>query len=735
MDENNESKEMTNLSNRILLTYSIFVFAFLLLAGGIVYSTVKTAFINKKTWLAIAKKAEERKRPDIRSYPNRGNIYSSDDRLMATSFPRFKVYMDFRWKAFDDSTFNNKLRAGKKLTEENLAFARDNCADSLAFYLSKKFGGNPNTIKNNLLKARREKRGRYSIHPGRISYTDLKEIEKFPFFRLGKYPSGLIVEEFVERRHPFGTLASRTIGNVYATIDTASGLTVARNGLELQYDTLLRGKTGINAQRRIGGATRVQPLVPAEDGVDIYTTIDVNLQDIVERSLLRELNRTDAQSGTVALMDVKTGEIRAITNMARNSRGGYDETMNFAVSDLTEPGSTFKTVSIMIALEDGKCTPDQIVETGNGIFKYGSASPIADHKRGGYGTITVEKAMWVSSNVGVAKVILEGYEKEPEKYIEGLERVGILEDMHLEIPGHGIPKIRRPGDPLWNKVDLMTMSYGYATQIPPIYTLAFYNAIANNGKMVRPMFTRKIVKDGEVIQKFSTEVVRESICSESTLRTIQKMLVGVVDSGTGNKAKSDVIKIAGKTGTAKLVDGKTYHGGHQVSFAGYFPADDPMYSCIVVIRKPSSAFPPSGGLMAGVVTKEIAERVYANRMHFDIREVSPDSTAVIIPNPKAGELTATQQVLRKLNIKTEKEDLHSSWVAAKSEENAVVLEDRVIRDGLVPNVVGMGAKDAIYLLEKAGLRVSLSGMGRVNKQSIPPGNNVVKGQTIALSLK
>jgi cell division protein FtsI (penicillin-binding protein 3) len=734
MPDNNESKEMTNLSNRILLTYSIFVFAFLLLAGGIVYSTVKTAFVNKNTWLAIAKKAEEKLRPDVESHPNRGNIYSSDDRLMVTSFPRYKIYMDFSGAAFDDATFNGKLREGRKSTEKNLAFAKRNSVDSLAFYLSKKIGGNPGTVKNNLLRARREKTKRYPVHAGRISYPELKEIEQYPFFRLGRYASGKIVEEFVERRHPFGSLASRTIGHVYATIDTASDLTRARNGLELQYDSLLRGKTGKNAQLRIGGATRMRPIIPAEDGMDVYTTIDVNLQDIVERSLLRELKRTEAQSGTVALMDVKTGQIKAITNMARNSTGGYDETMNFAVSDMSEPGSTFKVASIMIALEDGICTSRDMVETGNGTFKYGNSSPITDHRRGGFGTISVEKVIWNSSNIGTAKVILNGYEKEPEKYIAGLERIGILEDMHLEIPGYGIPKIRRPGDRLWNKTDLMTMSYGYASQIPPIYTLAFYNAIDNDGKMVRPHFTRKIMKGGEIVQKFSTEVIREAICSERTLRTIQKMLIGVVDSGTGNKAKSNVIRIAGKTGTARLVDGKTYQGGHQVSFAGYFPADNPMYSCIVVIRKPSSAFPPSGGLMAGVVTKEIAERVYANRMHFDIRKVTADSTVILTPTPKAGELKATQQVLRKLDIKTEKKNIQSAWIAAKSGEHKVILEDRVVRPGLVPNVVGMGAKDAVYLLEKAGLRVNLSGRGRVNRQSVPAGKEIVKGQTIALSL-
>jgi cell division protein FtsI (penicillin-binding protein 3) len=325
---------------------------------------------------------------------------------------------------------------------------------------------------------------------------------------------------------------------------------------------------------------------------------------------------------------------------------------------------------------------------------------------------------------------------ELDEVVEGLNRIGILEDLRLEIPGYALPYIRKPGDRQWHETDLMAMSYGYASQISPIYTLAFYNAIANNGKLVRPMFTRKIMKNGDVVQKFSTEVVRESICSENTLRTIRNMLIGVVDSGTGRNARSKVIKIAGKTGTARLVEGGSYTGGHQVSFAGYFPADNPMYSCIAVIRKPGQAFPPSGGQMAGVVMKEIAERVYAHRMHFDIRKVVPDSAIVAAPTPKAGEFAATRQVLRKLNIKTDKSNVQASWVAASATGRTVTLTDRKTPlPGLVPDVVGMGAKDAVYLLERAGLKVRLTGMGRIYEQSIPAGKKAVRGQTIVVSLK
>ena len=510
--------------------------------------------------------------------------------------------------------------------------------------------------------------------------------------------------------------------------------------MELQYDSLLRGVPGLSSYRRVGGAwTNVTEIEPV-DGMDIRTTIDINIQDITEKSLVDMLRSIDAESGTAVVMEVSTGEVKAITNMARIREGVYAETKNHAVADETEPGSTFKVASMMVALEDGICQPSDTVDVGNGIYMYKGAR-MTDHNmnKGGYHRISAEQAIWYSSNIGVAKIILKGYEKNPTKFVEGLYRIGMNADLKLEIPGAGRAKIRRPDDTTryWSKTALPWMSFGYETQVPPISTLAFFNAIANKGKMVRPIFTKEILHNGKPVQTFSTEVIKSSICSDKTLGIIKD--IGVVEQGTGKAVYSNIVRIAGKTGTAQIAVGGSYTASgksHQVSFCGYFPADEPKYSCIVVIRRPRIGY-PSGGTMSGGVVKAIAEKIYASHMSFDIRDMLVDSMAVLIPPVKGGELNAVESVLDELDVKVNTDSLETQWVLARvdDEKNRVKLRDLTIREGLVPSVIGMGAKDAIYLLESAGLQVSISGVGRVTSQSILPGQRVSRGQTIALVLK
>lgn len=394
----------------------------------------------------------------------------------------------------------------------------------------------------------------------------------------------------------------------------------------------------------------------------------------------------------------------------------------------------------MVALDDGVCAPSDTVDVGNGVFMYKGAR-MTDHNlnRGGYGRISVEQAIWYSSNIGVAKTILKGYENNPRKFVEGLYRIGMNADLRLEIPGSGRAKIRMPGDTLnyWSKTTLPWMSFGYETQIPPIYTLAFYNAIANGGKMMRPIFTKEIIKDGKTILHFSPEVIKESICSDSTLAIIQDMLLGVVEKGTGKAVHSDIIRIAGKTGTAQIASGGVYRtSGHQVAFCGYFPADNPKYSCIVVIRRPRIGY-PSGGTMSGGVVKAVAEKIYASYMLYDVREMERDSLAVPLPQVKGGNREAVESVLDELDIPTDADSLETIWTFARLSQDSTKIELRnlEIHDGTVPRVIGMGAKDAVYLMEKAGLRVSLSGVGRVVSQSVSPGGKVHKGQTVLLTLR
>ncbi|MDR1200506.1 MAG: PASTA domain-containing protein [Tannerellaceae bacterium] len=720
MAEEDEIRETEQRGSQVLLRYVVVILLLTLVVVGVIFRTIQTAFVDNKEWLKIA---EQQKRPDKLAYPSRGNIYSSDGRLMATSVPRYYTYIDFKADGFNVDTFLKSKRNG---------------VDSLAYYLAKNPGGKTATdYKAHLLKGLKSKSRQYGVYGPKVSYTQLKEMRTYSFFRLGTNKSGFYTKEMVERQHPFGSLASRTIGDVFGEIDS-TGVTKGRNGLEMQYDSLLRGVPGLNAVRRVNGAwTNIAEVEPIA-GMDVRSTIDIEIQDIAEKSLVDMLRSTDAESGMAIVMEVKTGEVKAITNMARIRTGVYGETKNHAVADMLEPGSTFKVASIMVAIEDGKCQPSDLVDTGNGVYPY-AGEKIKDHNwdKGGYGVITIEEAIWFSSNIGVAKTIINGYITQPEKFVEGIHRLGLTEDLQIEIPGSGYSIIRMPNKAKsnWSATALPWMSFGYETQIPPIYTLNFFNAIANGGKMIRPMFTKEILKNGETVHRFSTEVVKSSICSDRTLRIIQGMLEGVVEKGTGKPAYSNAIKIAGKTGTAQIAEGGSYQGsGHQVSFAGYFPADDPEFSCMVLIRRPRIGY-PSGGTMSGAVVKSIAEKISANRMRYDIREIKTDSLAVPIPTPKAGDVQALRQVLRKLDIKAASNHVESSWVLAKANDTQIELDNISVRKGLVPRVVGMGAKDAVYLLENAGLKVELTGLGQVIKQSIQPGAQVLKGQTITITLQ
>lgn len=730
MSEENEQNKNLPGNGRILFYYFVVVLMLCFVAAGILICAFDTAFVEKEKWLKVA---EEQKRPNRLILPGRGNIYSADGKLMATSVPRYYMYMDFKADVFETKTTKWNGR-------DTFLNSKTNGVDSLAVYLSRKLKDRtPAGYKAYLLRGLKSKSRQYPIFAGKVSYSDLKEIQKFPFLRLGRFRSGFYTKEMVQRQKPFGSLASRTIGDIYGEIEEG-GLTKGKNGLELQYDSLLRGEAGLSSVRRLGGGwTNVVEVEPT-DGCDIKTTIDIHIQDITEKSLIDKLREIDAESGTAVVMEVATGEVKAITNMARIREGVYAETKNHAVADETEPGSTFKVASIMVALDDGVCAPSDTVDVGNGVFMYKGAR-MTDHNlnRGGYGRISVEQAIWYSSNIGVAKSILKGYENNPRKFVEGLYRIGMNADLRLEIPGSGRAKIRMPGDTLnyWSKTTLPWMSFGYETQIPPIYTLAFYNAIANGGKMMRPIFTKEIIKDGKTIQHFSPEVIKESICSDSTLAIIQDMLLGVVEKGTGKAVHSDIIRIAGKTGTAQIASGGVYRtSGHQVAFCGYFPADNPKYSCIIVIRRPRIGY-PSGGTMSGGVVKAVAEKIYASYMLYDVREMERDSLAVPLPQVKGGNREAVESVLDELDIPTDADSLETIWTFARLSQDSTKIELRnlEIHDGTVPRVIGMGAKDAVYLMEKAGLRVSLSGVGRVVSQSVSPGGKVHKGQTVLLTLR
>lgn len=591
-------------------------------------------------------------------------------------------------------------------------------------------------FKAHLRKGRQAKSRNFLIYPKRISYIQYKEVKRLPIFCLNRYKGGFKELAYNQRKKPFGSLAARTLGDVYA--DTAKG---ARNGIELAFDTILKGRDGLTHRQKVMNKYLNIVDVPPIDGCDLISTIDVGMQDICEKALVDKLKELNASVGVVVLMEVATGEVKAIVNMMQGKDGNYYEMRNNAISDMLEPGSTFKTASIMVALEDGKITPDYVVDTGNGQMPmHGRVMKDHNWHRGGYGKLTVTEILGVSSNVGTSYIIDHFYGSDPQKFVDGLKRMSIDQPLQLQIAGEGKPNIRGPKERTYfSKTALPWMSIGYETQVPPINILTFYNSIANNGVTVRPKFVKAAVKDGEIVKEYPTEVINPKICSDKTLEQIREILRKVVGEGLAKPAGSKQFHVSGKTGTAQISQGaagyKTGRTNYLVSFCGYFPSETPKYSMIVSIQKPG--LPASGGLMAGSVFSKIAERVYAKDLRLPLTNAI-DTNSVIIPNVKAGEMRETQRVLDELNVKVQEKIADSGkevWGSAHVAPQAVILESRSNMQNFVPSVIGMGAKDAVYLLESKGLKVSLSGVGRVKSQSIANGTVIKKGQTIRLEMK
>ncbi|MBQ7554469.1 MAG: transpeptidase family protein [Bacteroidaceae bacterium] len=656
--------------------------------------------------------------------PNRGNILSSDGKLLASSLPEYRLYMDFMVSDPDENRRAKEQANKDSLFDANL---NDICEGLHRIFPDRSAAA----FKQHLQNGRKRKSRYYQIYPRRVSYIQYKEVQQLPFFNLGRNKSGLMGVASNNRKRPFGSLAQRTIGDVYA--DTALG---AKNGIELAFDTLLKGQKGVTHRQKVMNKylniTDIEPV----DGADIITTIDVDMQDICEKALVDKLQELNAMVGVAVLMEVKTGEVKAIVNMTRGNDGKYYEMRNNAISDMMEPGSTFKTASIMVALEDGKIEPDTEVDTGNGVkMMYGRAMKDHNWNRGGYGVIDVTRILEVSSNVGVSAIIDKHYHGNEQKFVDGLKRLGITEPLHLQIAGEGKPNIKGPNERYFAKTTLPWMSIGYETQVPPINILTFYNAIANEGVMVKPKFVKAAVKDGQIVKEYPTEVIREKIASESTLQKIRTILEKVVSQGLAKPAGSKQFAVAGKTGTAQISQGAAGYtaGGRKylVSFCGYFPADAPKYSLIVSIQKPG--LPASGGQMAGSVFSKIAERVFAKNLSYELKNAI-DSTSVVIPDVKPGNLAEASYILGKLDVPTEGKTSKDVWGKAEEDSTSVTLTQQTLTAGTMPSVIGMGAKDAVYLLEKAGLRVNIAGVGKVTRQSIPSGNKYSKGQTVALQL-
>lgn len=707
---------------KILPRYKIIAYLIVLASLAVIAKAAYIGTVKRDYWMAVA---DRLKKDSVEVKPVRGNILSSDGQLMASSLPEFKLYMDFQ--------------AGGEHKDSLLVENMDSICNGLHEIFPEQ---SATQFRNELEKGRAKKSRHWPIWKYRVDYNTYTRVASLPVFRLPGNKGGFHKEEFNARQHPFTSLASRTVGDLYGAKDSA------RFGLELSFDSVLRGESGKmqkqKVKRRFIGLMQKEAI----DGSDIVTTIDVQMQDIAERAVIDELKEINGQVGVAIVMDVPTGDIKAIVNMTRCADGQYREVKNNAVSDLLEPGSVFKTASVMVALDDGLVDTTKLINTGSGIVDMHGAK-MRDHNwhKGGYGTISLARALEVSSNIGISRMIDGCYGSRPERYVEGLRRIGIASDLGIPLVGATPPRIRMPRKNArgqyvnWSKTALPWMSIGYESQIPPISTLTFYNAIANGGKMMRPRFVKQVVKDGELLANYDPVVLKPQICGSATLAKIKTMLEHVVSRGTGKSARSQLFSVAGKTGTAQISHGKSgYKSGgmrYLLSFVGFFPSDQPRYSCIVCIQK--SGHPASGGMSAKVFHK-ISEGVMAKDLKLDASD-SRDAMSVLVPDVKNGNMLAALLVLEKLGIaaNTSWDGSYANgnpiWGKATQRNNRIeMVETPKYGKDVVPDVTGMGARDAVFMLEKRGLRVSISGRGKVISQSLPVGHKIRKGEACMLRM-
>lgn len=714
-------------------------------AIAVVLTLIGFVIIGKAMYIMTAQKdywnevASRLKRDSVSVKPNRGNILSCDGQLMASSIPEYKLFIDFQAGATDSASAYKR----DSIWKENI--------DTICHELNQIFPSkSAKEFKEHLLKGRNKvmKNGNagarhWAIWPRRVDYNTFCEVRKLPIFCERPGVGGFHWEEFNARRKPFTTLARRTIGDLFGEIDSA------KNGLELAFDKELRGTNGIMHRRKVLQKYLDIPVLNPINGCDIVTTIDVGMQDLAERAVIEELKEINGEMGVAILMEVKTGDVKAIVNMSRADDGNYYEMVNNAISYRCEPGSVFKVASFLVALDDGVVDTSFVIHTGCGVMEM-HGRPMKDHnwRRGGYQDINVARALEVSSNIGVSYVIDKYYGSNPKKYVEGLYRVGIHEDLKLPLMGYHTPSIRMPDTKTtdrakyWSKTTLPWMSIGYETQIAPINTVAFYNAIANNGKMMQPRFVKQLVKDGQVIKEYEPVVLKEQIAKPNTIKTMQTILEHVVSQGLGKKAGSKSFKVAGKTGTAQVAD---QHGGYHsgttrywLSFAGYFPADNPRYTCIVCLKK--SGLPASGGGMSGLVFHHIAEGVMAHNLKLSVEDAR-DTSSVFIPDVKNGNVMAADYVLGHLGVKTNVNwdgsyaNGNPIWGKANIQAKDVQLTQVSTKSNIIPDLIGMGARDAVYLLESRGVRAIIKGRGKVKSQSIYSGTAVKQGMTCELYLE
>lgn len=658
------------MSYRILLV----VIGILLIAIGIIFKLTQIQWTDGDYYRELAEKStiETFKIPS-----NQGNIYSADGSLLAISIPNYTIHFD-----------------AVTPTDENFTQNINALADSLSVMLGKPSG----FYKNELTKARANG-NQYYLIARNLNYTSYMRMRGFPLFNLGIYKGGMITDPKTVRQHPIGRIAERTIG--YRRLNADS--TYTNIGIEGAFQQYINGKDGKVVKQKMAKG-QWKPIndnneVEPQDGYDVVSTIDVYIQDIAHHALLKQLEYYEADHGCVVVMETKTGEVKAISNLGRNKNGSYSERINYAVWESQEPGSTFKLASLIALLEDKKADTATVYDTQGGEITI-HRRKVRDSRRGGYGKISLARGIEVSSNTAIVQAVYEAYKDNPAQFVDRLYAMNLNEKLGVPFVGEGSPVIYHPKHDKenWSGLTLPWMAYGYNLQLTPLQTLTFYNAIANNGEMIKPLFVKEIKEWNKTIKKFDKEVINPKICSNETLKKVQAVLKNTVERGTGRKLYSPNFSMAGKTGTAQVDYVNRDSMYYSSSFVGYFPADEPKYSCIVVIHKPSRAKGIYGADVAGPVFKAVAQKIFTDSpTHNEVDDLNKE-------NPK--QQKSYQRYITTLNTQT----------------------------STVPNVKGMPGMDAVALLENLNLKVTIKGNGKVKSQSIPAGERIEKNKVIVLEL-
>ncbi|HET7178142.1 MAG TPA: penicillin-binding protein [Chryseosolibacter sp.] len=693
-----------NIKRSILLRVRVAFLFVTIFAIAVVVKIGHIQFVDGKKWAELGERISfDYKRVKA----TRGNIYSDNGSLLATSLPFYKI-------AFDATIPSDEVfRKG---------------VDSLAWHLSVFFRDrSQKDYKRMLIDARETGKQYVVLNRRNIDFQQKKRMSAWPIFREGRLRGGAIFEKVDVRYMPFDNLGRRTIGFINENDRGA--------GLEYSFNERLGGQDGYAYYQKIAGGVW-KPIfdannVKAVEGLDLQTTLDINLQDVAETALHKAMVQHDADDGMVVVMEVETGEVKAITNLSSDGNGNFSEKLNFAAR-LFEPGSTFKLVTMIALLEDTNIQLTDSIDTGNGEFSFYDEK-VRDHEEGGLGKVTIQEAFEHSSNVAMAKLADRYFGVRPARFVDYLDKLGLSKPLGIQIAGEPTPKIKHPGEKGWSGISLPWMAYGYGFEITPLHILALYNAVANGGVMIKPVIVKSVKKADKVDESFETEIINKRICSQETLKKLQVLLEGVVENGTAKNIKGTHYRIAGKTGTAQILENGHYTKKYVTSFVGYFPAHAPKYSAMVLIRNPRGWY-QYGSNVAAPVFKEIADNIYARDLELQQpMALEKYQRNDVLPYIKAGNQEELTMICNELGISN-----HSltdeEWVRTSRSGNGVNWNKNLQGPGIAPDVFGMTFRDALYLLEKAGLTVFFQGTGRVETQSIRAGARIAKGDRIYLTL-